>query len=95
MTVAKGLGGGLPVGRVTAPAAADVLGAGRPRPHLAGAPVIAAAANAVLEVVTGGGFLDQVRERGERLAAGLRKLGLEAARPRPDGRLRSPQAPAM
>ncbi len=78
MTVAKGLGGGLPVGAcVTGPAAADVLGPGDHGSTFAGGPVIAAAANAVLDVVTGDGFLDQVRARGERLAAGLRELGLE------------------
>ena len=78
MTMAKGLGGGLPVGAcVTNPDAADVLGPGDHGSTFAGGPVIAAAANAVLDVVTGDGFLDQVRARGERLAAGLRGLGLE------------------
>jgi acetylornithine/N-succinyldiaminopimelate aminotransferase len=43
----------------------------------AGGPVIAAAANAVLDVVTGDGFLNTVREGGEQLAAGVRGLGLE------------------
>ena len=78
MTVAKGLGGGLPVGAcVTSPEAADVLGPGDHGSTFAGGPVVAAAANAVLGVVTGDGFLDTVRARGERLAAGLRELGLE------------------
>jgi acetylornithine/succinyldiaminopimelate/putrescine aminotransferase len=39
--------------------------------------VIAAAANAVLDVVGEDGFLDAVRERGGQLVAGLRDLGLE------------------
>jgi acetylornithine/N-succinyldiaminopimelate aminotransferase len=74
MTVAKGLGGGLPVGAcVTSRDAADVLGPGDHGSTFAGGPVVAAAAN----VVTGDGFLDTVRERGDRLAAGLRELGLE------------------
>jgi acetylornithine/N-succinyldiaminopimelate aminotransferase len=78
MTVAKGLGGGLPVGAcVTNADAADVLGPGDHGSTFAGGPVIAAAANAVLDVVSGDGFLDTVRVRGERLAAGLRDLGLE------------------
>ena len=78
MTVAKGLGGGLPVGAcVTKPEAADVLGPGDHGSTFAGGPVIAAAANAVLDVVTGDGFLETVRERGDQLAAGLRDLGLE------------------
>jgi acetylornithine/N-succinyldiaminopimelate aminotransferase len=78
MTVAKGLGGGLPVGAcVTSPETADVLGPGDHGSTFAGGPVVAAAANAVLDVITADGFLDQVRERGERLATGLRELGLE------------------
>jgi acetylornithine/N-succinyldiaminopimelate aminotransferase len=78
MTVAKGLGGGLPVGAcVTGPDAAEVLGPGDHGSTFAGGPVIAAAANAVLDVVTGDDFLERVRERGEELAAGLRELGLE------------------
>jgi predicted acetylornithine/succinylornithine family transaminase len=78
MTVAKGLGGGLPVGAcVTDPDTADVLGPGDHGSTFAGGPVTAAAANAVLDVLTGDGFLDGVRERGDELAAGLRSLGLE------------------
>ena len=78
MTVAKGLGGGLPVGAcVTNQANAEVLQPGDHGSTFAGGPVVAAAANAVLEVVTGDGFLATVRARGERLAAGLRELGLE------------------
>jgi 4-aminobutyrate aminotransferase-like enzyme len=78
MTVAKGLGGGLPVGAcVTNPDTAGVLGPGDHGSTFAGGPVIAAAANAVLDVVTGDGFLDTVRERSRQLAAGLHDLGLE------------------
>jgi acetylornithine/N-succinyldiaminopimelate aminotransferase len=78
MTVAKGLGGGLPVGAcMTNEEAADVLGPGDHGSTFAGGPVIAAAANAVLDVVTGDGFLNTVREGGEQLAAGVRGLGLE------------------
>jgi acetylornithine/N-succinyldiaminopimelate aminotransferase len=78
MTVAKGLGGSLPVGAcVTNPDTAEVLGPGDHGSTFAGGPVIAAAANAVLDVVTADGFLDTVRERGDQLAAGLRDLGLE------------------
>jgi acetylornithine/N-succinyldiaminopimelate aminotransferase len=42
-----------------------------------GGPVVAAAANAVLDVVDDDAFLAGVAETGERLAAGLRDLGLE------------------
>jgi acetylornithine/N-succinyldiaminopimelate aminotransferase len=78
MTVAKGLGGGLPVGAcVTNPANAEVLEPGDHGSTFAGGPVPSAAANAVLDVITGKGFLDGVRERGNQLASGLRELGLE------------------
>jgi acetylornithine/N-succinyldiaminopimelate aminotransferase len=78
MTVAKGLGGGLPVGAcITNPDHAELLGPGDHGSTFAGGPVIAAAANAVLDVVTEAGFLDSVRERADQLAAGLRDLGLE------------------
>jgi acetylornithine/N-succinyldiaminopimelate aminotransferase len=78
MTVAKGLGGGLPVGAcVSSPETASVLETGDHGSTFAGGPVIAAAANAVLDVVTEDGFLDTVRARGERLTTGLRDLDLE------------------
>jgi acetylornithine/N-succinyldiaminopimelate aminotransferase len=78
MTVAKGLGGGLPVGAcVASPETASVLELGDHGSTFAGGPVIAAAANAVLDVVTGNGFLDTVRTHGRTLAQGLRGLGLE------------------
>jgi acetylornithine/N-succinyldiaminopimelate aminotransferase len=78
MTVAKGLGGGLPVGAcVTTPAHAELLQLGDHGSTFAGNPVIAAAANAVLDVVDDDDFLHAVREKGETLAAGLRGLGLE------------------
>ncbi len=78
MTVAKGLGGGLPIGAcVTNAANAEVLEPGDHGSTFAGGPVVSAAANAVLGVITEDGFLDGVRERGEQLANGLRELGLE------------------
>jgi acetylornithine/N-succinyldiaminopimelate aminotransferase len=78
MTVAKGLGGGLPVGAcVTGPEQADLLRPGDHGSTFAGGPVVAAAANAVLEVVEDQAFLSDVSRKGERLAGGLRELGLE------------------
>jgi acetylornithine/N-succinyldiaminopimelate aminotransferase len=78
MTVAKGLGGGLPVGAcVTNADAGQVLEPGDHGSTFAGGPVTAAAANAVLDVVTEAGFLDTVRRRGDGLAAGVRDLGFE------------------
>jgi acetylornithine/N-succinyldiaminopimelate aminotransferase len=78
MTAAKGLGGGLPVGAcVTGPEHADLLQPGDHGSTFAGGPVVAAAANAVLEVVDDEAFLSDVSRKGERLAAGLRELGLQ------------------
>jgi predicted acetylornithine/succinylornithine family transaminase len=78
MTVAKGLGGGLPIGAcVTNPDSAALFEPGDHGSTFAGGPVIASAANAVLDVLTESGFLGSVGERGQELAAGLRGLGLE------------------
>ena len=77
MTVAKGLGGGLPIGAcITSPDYADILQPGDHGSTFAGGPVVAAGANAVLDVVTADGFLDSVAENGERLRSGLADLGL-------------------
>jgi acetylornithine/N-succinyldiaminopimelate aminotransferase len=75
MTVAKALGGGLPVGAlVTAPHLADVLQPGDHGSTFAGGPVIAAAALAALEVIDDPQLLARVTELGERLRAGLESL---------------------
>ena len=94
MTVAKGLGGGLPVGAcVASPDASDVLEPGDHGSTFAGGPVIAAAAHAVLDVVTEDGL---PRRRCARAASGSRTgsrgLGLEPRGPRPDARLRPADA---
>jgi len=78
MTVAKGLGGGLPIGAcIASPEYSDVLQPGDHGSTFAGGPVIAAAANAVLDVIGAAGFLDGVGAKGERLAAGLTDAGFE------------------
>ena len=83
MTVAKGLGGGLPIGAcIASPAYADVLEAGDHGSTFAGGPVIAAAANAVLDVLDDAQLLVDVTDKGETLAEGLRSLGLEGVRGR-------------
>jgi predicted acetylornithine/succinylornithine family transaminase len=83
MTLAKGLGGGLPIGAcITSPDFADVLVAGDHGSTFAGGPVIAAAANAVLDVVDDAELLVEVADKGETLAEGLRDLGLQAVRGR-------------
>jgi predicted acetylornithine/succinylornithine family transaminase len=83
MTVAKGLGGGLPVGAcVTAPEHGDVLRPGDHGSTFAGGPVVAAAANAVLDVIGEPGFLESVRRSGARLREGLAALPVRSARGR-------------
>ena len=83
MTLAKGLGGGLPIGAcITSERYADTFQPGDHGSTFAGGPVIASAANAVLEVITEDGFLDTVAAKGERLLAGLEGLGLDGVRGR-------------
>jgi acetylornithine/N-succinyldiaminopimelate aminotransferase len=78
MTVAKGLGGGLPVGAcVTSAAFGDVLRQGDHGSTFAGGPVIAAAANTVVDIVGDKAFLRDVAAKGDRLARGLRGAGLD------------------
>jgi acetylornithine/N-succinyldiaminopimelate aminotransferase len=75
MTVAKALGGGLPVGAlVTGERLADVLAPGEHGSTFAGGPVIAAAALTALELTDDAELLARVREHGRRLAEGLRQL---------------------
>ncbi len=83
MTLAKGLGGGLPIGAcVTSPEYADVLQPGDHGSTFAGGPIPAAGANAVLDVVLADGFLDEVRAKGDRLLRGLDDLSGGRARGR-------------
>jgi acetylornithine/succinyldiaminopimelate/putrescine aminotransferase len=83
MTLAKGLGGGLPIGAcVTAPAHADTLQPGDHGSTFAGGPIPCAGANAVLDVLLEDGFLDGVRARGDRLLRGLDELSGGRARGR-------------
>lgn len=83
MTVAKGLGGGLPIGAcVTTPELGDVFRPGDHGSTFAGGPLVASAASTVLDVVDDEGFLAEVTSKGERLAAGLRDLGLSDVRGR-------------
>jgi len=78
MTVAKGLGGGLPIGAcITTPEYADTLRAGEHGSTFAGGPVIAAGANAVLDVVDDEAFLAAVLSKGGGLSSALGALGLE------------------
>jgi acetylornithine/N-succinyldiaminopimelate aminotransferase len=83
MTLAKGLGGGLPIGAcVTSPDYADVLQPGDHGSTFAGGPIACAGGNAVLDVVLEDGFLDEVRRKGDRLLRGLDELSGGQARGR-------------
>jgi predicted acetylornithine/succinylornithine family transaminase len=83
MTVAKGLGGGLPIGAcITSPAYGDTFQPGDHGSTFPGGPVIASAAIAVLEVVDDEEFLAAVAAKGRHLAAGLRELPVDVVRGR-------------
>jgi acetylornithine/N-succinyldiaminopimelate aminotransferase len=75
VTLAKGLGGGLPVGAcVGLGAAGRLLGKGDHGTTFGGNPVACAAALAVLDTIERDGLLRHVTEVGESLAAGLRAI---------------------
>ena len=75
VTLAKGLGGGLPIGACVATgAAAQLLGPGQHGTTFGGNPVCAAAANVVIETIESAGLLQHVRELGENWSAELLAL---------------------
>jgi acetylornithine/N-succinyldiaminopimelate aminotransferase len=75
MTVAKSLGGGVPIGAlVIGPRLADVFAPGDHGSTFAGGPLASAAANAAFDVLDDDQLLARVRELGERLREGLREL---------------------
>ena len=84
ITVAKALGGGLPIGAlVTGPELRDVLAPGDHGSTFPGGPVVCAAALAALEIVADAALLARVGELGERLREGLAGLpGVTAVRGR-------------
>ncbi|NUK25118.1 acetylornithine transaminase [Streptomyces lunaelactis] len=75
VTLAKGLGGGLPIGATLAfGAAADLLTPGTHGSTFSGNPVVCAGALAVLDTIVGSGLLDHVKRTGERLRCGIEDL---------------------
>jgi acetylornithine/N-succinyldiaminopimelate aminotransferase len=75
MGIAKGLGGGFPVGAcLMTGRAASGMTASTHGSTFGGNPLASAVANAVLDVVLAPGFFDQVVVLGDRLAAGLEAL---------------------
>jgi acetylornithine aminotransferase len=76
VTLAKGLGGGLPIGACLAfGAAADLLGPGSHGSTFGGNPVACAAALAVVRTIEEERLLDHVKAVGERLRRGIEGLG--------------------
>nr|WSX52761.1 acetylornithine transaminase [Streptomyces sp. NBC_00974] len=72
VTLAKGLGGGLPIGALAAfGPAADLLQPGQHGTTFGGNPVACAAGLAVIETIAAEGLLAQVKGRGERLRDGI------------------------
>ncbi|MBI3292541.1 MAG: aspartate aminotransferase family protein [Elusimicrobia bacterium] len=77
VTLAKGLGGGLPIGATVAtPAVADLFGIGDHASTFGGNPVVCAGALEVLRTLTPA-FLARVRKMGQRLLTELQKLPAE------------------
>ncbi|MCQ4043477.1 acetylornithine transaminase [Streptantibioticus rubrisoli] len=75
VTLAKGLGGGLPIGATVAFGdAADLLTPGQHGTTFGGNPVVCAAALAVLDTIEGEGLLERVKRTGERLRDGVEAL---------------------
>ncbi|WFE39739.1 acetylornithine transaminase [Micromonospora sp. WMMD998] len=76
VTLAKGLGGGLPLGACLAfGPAADLLTPGSHGTTFGGNPVSCAAALAVIATIANEGLLDHVKRVGERLRRGVETLG--------------------
>jgi acetylornithine aminotransferase len=76
VTLAKGLGGGLPLGATVAfGRAADLLQPGQHGTTFGGNPVACAAGLAVLDTIAGEGLLDNVKRQSEKLRDGIESLG--------------------
>ncbi|MGH3973153.1 MAG: acetylornithine transaminase [Pseudonocardiaceae bacterium] len=76
VTLAKGLGGGLPIGAcIGIGPAAHLLQPGQHGTTLGGNPVCCAAALAVLATITSDGLLDHATQLGKEIAAGIAALG--------------------
>ncbi|MFE7855606.1 acetylornithine transaminase [Streptomyces sp. NPDC057403] len=76
VTLAKGLGGGLPLGATVAfGRAAELLQPGHHGSTFGGNPVACAAGLAVIDTIANEGLLDNVKRQGERLREGIESLG--------------------
>ena len=77
VTIAKGLGGGVPIGAMLARESASVFHVGDHGTTLGGNPLTAAAALATLRVIDEEGLMDNARAMGERFMGGLGSLVAE------------------
>ncbi|MFE9767366.1 acetylornithine transaminase [Streptomyces sp. NPDC005808] len=76
VTLAKGLGGGLPLGATVAfGRAAELLKPGHHGTTFGGNPVVCAAGLAVLDTIASEGLLDNVKRTGEKLRDGIESFG--------------------
>ncbi|QKW10622.1 acetylornithine transaminase [Streptomyces sp. NA04227] len=76
VTLAKGLGGGLPLGATVAfGATAELLNPGQHGSTFGGNPVSCAAGLAVVDAIESEGLLENVKRAGERLRDGIESLG--------------------
>src|SRR5947209_3106712 len=80
MTLAKGLGGGVPIGSCLANERADVFEPGDHGSTFGGNPLACARAAAVLHVIARDGLVGHAAEMGELLHASLKDLGAKATR---------------
>lgn len=79
VTMAKGLGGGVPIGAVlAADTCCNVLTPGTHATTFGGTPLVCASANAVLDHVDDPKFLHEVKEKGEYLKNGILALGKDS-----------------
>ena len=76
VTLAKGLGGGLPIGAcIGVGEAGRLLEPGQHGTTFGGNPVCCAAALAVLDTIAGEGLLEHVQRVGKEIATGIEALG--------------------
>jgi acetylornithine/N-succinyldiaminopimelate aminotransferase len=76
ITLAKGLGGGLPIGAcIGIGSAGDLLHPGQHGTTFGGNPIVCAAALAVLDTIASEGLLDHVEQVGKDLVSGVQGLG--------------------
>ncbi len=80
MTLAKGLGGGVPIGACLATPRADVFEPGDHGSTFGGNPLACSAALAVLQVIERDGLVGHAAEMGEMLHSVLEGLGAKEAR---------------